>query len=1005
MEDANSLLWRMQTTCYGGCKQPVMRVKLFNKPYVGDFSTGKNFQCFSNKFFLAILMSPTLITGIKILATSITGIECCTAFINLHLSPIAVADPSICLQCKEKHATRADYYSDAIPASKFDGSHQDVKMSAHLICGECLLGQLEDDNGCMPGQLEEDDDANGQPEDNAQDSKAVRTKSGRDSNAVLFDGQMECTENCAGSAKEEAGGPADNKTFGIKCPACSMMISYKNLVEYIKSAVLRSSKNKTKHPILDKLAAKLFSRLIGKISPLTFLYSLGYTEKEELEAFMSYFGSNEFFDSGSACYGSFQEGAYLILSTPRTPKTSKARKTASSDRTVQAHSWLATLDSSSFKFIRYDHKAYYFQSTNFPILWFPRNGEAHYLIDDDLEEYFKILRCIRNKHLADSSPDLHFLNAKILAVLNQPNIPVKPMIGYLFPYISETQKTCQSRLIKKYVEEYKRCHRNGIWEEFECLFEIVVQFAAVPTTEAYILQVNAYARHSEFSVKRFLDFISRNAGYLALGNSMDAIESKRTFKLLCAMVCNSLALRSFEYEDLFQIRGLGQQYPYLKGIMQKLGEKYLQEHRGKLPLRIKKKIEEYAAKNDLLGMEGLISLYTEPKLCISRLELFAEICSLPRHSAIRLFSLIEFVDHDMAIGKEDEYLWNGLLETPAEFCAHIMAIALYPLQKLVCSQSHDLNSNNMKVRERYKNIFIGLSKAPKYSSLIGGNGNSDFLLAYAFAHSYNVYLDKIQGVVNAISFNVREPVSNNMDVEKYKIDLPEGKAEFYQAIYGCLIDQMLNSPIYTYSRTLHLTIQNMHSLFVENGVNLQLSNAQTEEILRKLVWAGIEAIYVRAEYLLGNEAFEYLFVHVYFEYCCCTHKNSALDDRNSALDDRNSALDDRNSSFGVNSSLRAEEAIQMLLLRYNDLMQQNNTSDATIDSLRKATNDIISVLSKCSDSLEISTSNALLGIRPLIRRLVERGLSIESPQESAPRIDCTGIPPIAMLLDLMKNKN
>jgi len=627
--------------------------------------------------------------------------------------------------------------------------------------------------------------------------------------------------------------------FNVSCPGCGMMIDYKNAVECVKRVIRDGANSENSGLEIKELIYSMVGTMISEIGPQTLIYSLEIPTARELERFLDYF---EDLKGDSACALFKARIKELSPLYSRITEDSEALM----DRLVRDN--------------RYMSEELFLKTLMFSLTNGVDEDRNKVNAGEELEEFLNLFKKIGSGDIGPSENRTAYLNSRMLSVISQPNIPIESAVGFFIPYLTDN-KSYQNSLMKRYVSTYLYLY-EGTHRRYELIFGSMIKYGCRFNRKDENRLVQEYMLEIKSSLTTLCGLLHYISGVLA-GVFAGVLEfegrkkSKDMFIFIVDSVLSRISDCRIEYCNILQINNLVKAFPFMKARLDCLSIRFLSTAgSSNLPPPILDKIDEFIKHGDGEGMGELLMLYEDPLLLKMRHALFCRLASIPKPMFMRAFSFLKFVNHEISSGKFSGYLHEAQACSFELYLGYLHAITFYMVQRIIFLDKEKFSSVDSMLIERLSAEFLKLQESADRIRCFAGN--TDLLCAYAFAHTYSLY-------VRPFLFNQKM---------NFHVDLCFLRNADCEAMYKFLVSMLLSSQNLAYTQALHLTISSICPVLLERGVNIEIHPTDLNEIVKKLIWASLNPVLVCTEYLFKNAGFqrigkrcEDVVVVEYFKYC------------------------------------------------------------------------------------------------------------------------------------------
>jgi len=804
-------------------------------------------------------------------------------FINMHASHM-LTEKDICMFCNAAECPSADdYYMNVLSKQSFREScltNEDFEMAPDA-----------DENKRLP-------------------SKDTETE-------PKYSAHLIC-EKCLHDELKTKG------IFEIECPYCKNLVGYKCILEYIKWVAAREAKKKTVGEFSETLAIAMFRELtvdLGREPNLqTLVYSLGMKEKGEIEAFVDYFGKRQSL-IGSDLYEALK------------------------DEAEQATKWLMPWGKEDMSPNIILSGEILCEAKNFPrVLYskaclFPQTA----YVDKDLGEHLRFFTGMRTTNHRNSTTEVAFVNAKIISILDQPEVPAKYICGYLLPYLLECSRF-KNMVIRHYCAKYVD-RIGGAYEKYEMILKNMIIHGKYMANHGYFSLASRFLAEVEHPVASAFNLFRRLCRLSQTAQIEDGPVAADIISKFASAFQSLMEKHPFGYFNIVQIHNLLKDFPKLKKTFGPLKLKYITvKYTADISKVIVDQLSYYACTENYAGMRELILLYEMPEKDKTRCFLFNQLSLLPHCSYIRAYSLLQFIEYEMVTGNINKTLQREMLLRRRIYSAYLYSITLYSVQQIILLGGFSFNSSDTSIRREILHSFTAMRNELSGKPV----DNSDLLCAYAFAYTYNSYL--------------RNFVENSTH---YLVDLPFISPENCGQMYRFLINQFLISKNSAYSRALHMTISSISDLLAKNEIPTGLHLYETNIIVEKLVYSGLSPAMIRMRYLTTSHDFENILAYYYFEYCYCLRRSRTLKtDQNSVPSNAVPEATDADCANSVDSM------VDFLIKKHSSLLLHSKS--IRLEQLAEIVDEIMEKIIRLDRDPEIP-KGSLSRVYPLVDLAVKRG--------------------------------
>jgi len=567
---------------------------------------------------------------------------------------------------------------------------------------------------------------------------------------------------CAGCLLKEL---EEKSLFSIKCKKCDRMISYKNVVEYIKSVAASDPKCKDYNSDSSRLATRLFFDLISETDPLTFIYSLECRKRKTLAEFRDYFVSarNMAQESGNqaAANSSLRSTDIAGLFKQKTSQwdsfigeINRILKTGAK----ASSPWLPEVADKGIESTSNSHKTLYAYSLCFPI--------HKATIEEDIDDFFNTFHLFDNYNSVSSPEHLSFANARVLSALNQPLLPPRQKLAYCHPYILNIMGGDKNPVVQAYIDDFRQTIGDAN-RSHELVFENAVQFEFGPSRDEVLPRIaRTYVGSPDFALATFLGMVGRlgffvtsqcfeegiepSAAYNELDKVLETIqkgevteesdvmladacrnavsnidkiakimENERAIllrKIVASVVNTIVKIANFPFctSNLWELSYQIETFFFIKKDMLRLKYHFLVtpgtiKGRAVLSNPIKAVVKAAGSRDDSETLSKLVRLFSDPMLVNARLELFWKIMALPAFSNARAEGLNAFIEEDIVLYDEGgESLFHRTIKSSAElYYAYLHALNLYSLQRHYSAKVKFVFTS-MQLRTQHKMGLVNL---------------------------------------------------------------------------------------------------------------------------------------------------------------------------------------------------------------------------------------------------------------------------------------------------------
>jgi len=340
---------------------------------------------------------------------------------------------------------------------------------------------------------------------------------------------------CASCFLEEISANRTNY-FNVKCPCCKKLPSYHAMVQYIATVIPNLPSNPPAGHVPHRLVNALIEMLLDQLNPLTFVYSFNIRDRETLKTLSLYLmklnltmNQKNLSECLVIAEKALADGARIESLT--------APKTTTSVKIIQKYS--STLYKKSLLLHRLDDFDYFFELTQ----------NSHY----------------------SSQVSLYY--AKILHLLNCPNIAVGKVTEYLIPMIIPCQFSTKisksapayNKTMQRYIEDYQSkfdIEEVGHELTLEIILRLNMKFEKPEELDNLVIK---YAAIGKLKLGRLVNFLHRAMGMCNWENS-DGNRRETMLQIIRALV-NHYKPHSASFDEILRFGRLISQYPIVRGNM------------------------------------------------------------------------------------------------------------------------------------------------------------------------------------------------------------------------------------------------------------------------------------------------------------------------------------------------------------------------------------------------------------------------------------------------------
>jgi len=831
-------------------------------------------------------------------------------FINMHNGdPLKEEYVDMCLFCKKKRAASGEYYMGALRAEDIDERLENRMYSSHLVCEECLLEEFKKKEAAKKvqrlllitqlrrkhGILGHDGESSAEPINTPSQGGSINTPSqGGPINTPSQGGPINTPSQEQGSSC----------AWLFSCPCCKMNFSCKNVLEYVKSIALGTKNESDGYKLSESIAIKLLAEVIENLDLTTILFLAGIDQKGDFDKFISFIDSNHEMlpDLDLANFASLGRSISNLLETEINVKNilgGKMTKPTPSSAIPQVE-----IEFGDARKKRMVHNKLYLESTKFP---FPDN------VFSDLQKYIKFVETLCNRSNIQNSCQVSLVNAKILSVIDQPNLPVKLAMGYFYPYILPQRPSSEFRkndLIEELIKEYMGRY-PGVHVKHEIPLENMVQFNhSCPRTisaavSAYFnalippsakLQSPESLKTAENGIATVLNLIDRCAHYVKTGQVHDAASARRMLGELLTPIISKLYQNGTTVRNLIRIAELGEKYSGLFCLRKLFDYKNTLLYGNSIAYALSESIVEsfnsIVSKKELISIRKLIFLYQDAKLAQYRATLFVLMHGINNQPKLRSLALLTFVEYEI---KEEENLYSmGTIlknRNPVYFRAYLTAVVMYAAKHISIFPDSVENLKIIRIMKFYRTEFEAIRKL--YAS--GLRPNLDIIYMHAFGKCYNAYIEKSLvlrktvfggvapfGVPNAAPNNASECASSSLsssNISSHTIELVKLDKDNKKKMYRFLRRSIEESGFSGSKSMMLLTMKTVYHDLMRAGVNTDLTHKRLIRVVAGLIWSNISPLSLYVDWLKRNGGFRHAMMFQYLHYRYCLWKQWLYMDR------------------------------------------------------------------------------------------------------------------------------
>jgi len=322
---------------------------------------------------------------------------------------------------------------------------------------------------------------------------------------------------------------ASENYFQNKCPCpwCKKLLSYRSMVKYIVLVATEMKGDALTNDTPHLLANMLIEELTKQLGVCTFIFTLNIQDANTLRKF-------EFYCQKIPILTKQRDlGYYLIL----------ALKHFTQQFSLETNEGpYGGISTSHIK--RKQFANFYGKSLDFS------------LQPDDIKEFIAMF----NSSTPRSEEEVGFYVAKIMCMLDYPNLPVRKVKEYLVPCLVSTPfglrvRVCLSQgyYLDAYINEYK-AKFNTMDTGHEMTLDILLRLKIYRTPSALEDTVLQYIKGDKPSVARLIDFIERNIEFCPWDDFNDA--NCGAMDKITSAIKNNYKAEELSFKELLRFRAL-----------------------------------------------------------------------------------------------------------------------------------------------------------------------------------------------------------------------------------------------------------------------------------------------------------------------------------------------------------------------------------------------------------------------------------------------------------------
>jgi len=620
---------------------------------------------------------------------------------------------------------------------------------------------------------------------------------------------------------------SDSDVFKIKCGVdkCNKMISYINMINYIKDAAAKDRKYAKKESLQNKIAIKLIPQLIEKMGVATFIFSLNLGNIEDMRYIKNY-AKNINQTANSKAIEELESDLKAIMESMR-------RKIAVGGKSGNPRSAYKSLYRESLDFSKYS------------------------TINGDFEQFRLKTTYITTDHKRD------FCYAKIFYLLSDPTVSTFTMSKYLLPFDTD-EIECKYNPLVDYIREYKE-KTPGMLHNEEAMLEFIAKTKYDIKLPNLQVLVDKYLKSGTSSINRICGLIYRIGPYFVAKKASSSILKKAVsnrkrsandtdddvfkssadyiyFRIKLALNVTHFNVHDYLHACAFIekiSREEGQKL--LAGRLMELTHAYISTltDKKKIDSIIRSLVEEIRSRFDsgsYIELDGVFDAFTSGLVMPKIDQIFVQILPLLADLEFKLYILPTLVRHNIIKTSKvftdslrsiehsdgDFVFFNALLFYLVEYYVELEDKGVVPCQHLEFDRQHEYAMSRLQSLGAHCNN--ALSKA------ISSDGISSYeiesLIMFACVSYYNDFIENY--------------VSNPKNYTVLPSELPDGK---YDQMIGHLCHYRKTVRIQKQQRIFDMAIATVFSKLVAKELNLESSGSQDASTIPCRVKSAFNLIY------------------------------------------------------------------------------------------------------------------------------------------------------------------
>jgi len=578
-------------------------------------------------------------------------------FINMHK---AMSEPTVykkCFGCSREWRISGLVVPEHMTTPSSGTMQDHLAEDDHMICEACLYNKLriEADAGVGINSMNERE-----------------SESNRDGDTMRSFLHTRCWKT-------------DDDAEGMEI-ACGEMISYVNIVEYIKRVALADPNRSNPAAKSHKLAAGLLASAINIGGVCTFICTLKIFKIGEMAKLKDYLKKGGDFDG--LLTNALVDDLMTQVSDVFDNMENKIRCLHSSliIKANRKNMEVDPRDVAALEVPPYeipdmntqDHNTafYYFDSLNFPFL---RN------IEYDSNRYIRYIDAHRtsSKRRQMNATLPSYIDAKIMAVLNVRGITLRDVITYITPYIIENVK--ETPLIKLYLDSFWTPIKYQK-DTYELILEQLIRNRINPQPKTRTIFTNGFmVPTGELTVGRILDFIDRNGSFcLGLPQREQANALKVFNPIMGAMTGVNFTLFNFSVSTFMQLQDAIEKFRDLSTDITRALESTKASLVGNRNFiqrtflaALETKLNHFAATGTFPSLKGPFSVFAMKEHSIMNSELIRLIDRACAGSQdMKTLYLLELVEANVLRQAQHEEIREALRDSQDAYVSYLHALAL-----------------------------------------------------------------------------------------------------------------------------------------------------------------------------------------------------------------------------------------------------------------------------------------------------------------------------------------